>query len=388
MKMLKRTGLVGEIGKRLGRQRVVGLVGMRQTGKTTLAREFAKTVSGPSEFFDLERPRDAARLADPMLTLEPLRGLVIIDEIQHVPGLFPVLRVLADRPRTPARFLVLGSAAPEMLRQSSESLAGRISYIHVCGFSLSEVGLENQQRLWLRGSLPRSFLAKSNHASSEWRDDFVSTFTRRDIPELGIATPPATLRRFWTMLAHYHAQTWNASEFARAFGMSVNSIRRYLDQLTSAFAVRQLQPWLANLKKRQVRSPKVYLSDSGVLHSLLGLRQIRDLESHPKVGASWEGFLLEQIVNHVGAKSDECFFWGTHGGAELDLLIVRGSRRLAFEFKRSSAPRATASMHSALADLKLDRIDVMYPGADVFPLAKKIRAVGADCLFEAIKPLV
>ena len=367
--------------------RVVGLIGMRQTGKTTLARRYARGVRAPVEFFDLERPRDLARLADPMLALERLRGIVIVDEVQRDLELFPVLRVLADRPRSPARFLVLGSASPELLQQSSESLAGRISYLLVRGFSVAEVGAARLDRLWLRGGLPRSFLARSDAASREWRDDFVTTFLSRDVPQLGIATPPATLRRFWSMLAHYHGQVWNAAEFARAFGTSAPTVRRYLDQLTSAFAVRQLQPWFANVRKRQVKAPKVYLSDSGLLHSLLGLTHLSELEGHPKVGASWEGFMLEEVVRQLGARDDECFFWATHAGAELDLLVVRGERRYGFEFKRTSSPAVTPSLRIAARDLDLARIDVVYPGDAVFPLAPGIRAVGASALASAVAPL-
>lgn len=386
MPKVERRALLDALTARSKANRVVALVGMRQTGKSTLARDYARRVRGPVEFFDLEHPRDLARLADPMLALEPLRGLVVLDEIQHAPELFTVLRVLADRPRTPARFLVLGSASPDMLQQSAESLAGRISYLEVTGFSLAELGPSRRTRLWLRGGLPLSFLAGTDTASRAWRDDFVTTFLTRDVPQLGVSTPAATLRRFWSMLSHYHGRVWNASEFARAFGVSVSTVRRYLDHLSGAFAVRQLPPWFANIAKRQVKAPKVYLSDTGLLHALLGIVTRRDLERHPTVGASWEGFMIAQVALHLGARSDECYFWATHAGAELDLVVVRGSTRRGFEFKRTSAPSVTPSMNAALRDLDLQSIDVVHEGDRVFQLAPKVRAVGADRLLE-IEPL-
>ncbi len=367
---------------------MVGLLGMRQTGKTTLARQFAANrAEARVHAFDLENPADVARLTDPLLALEPLRGLVILDEIQHRPELFPVLRVLADRPRTPARFLVLGSASPDLLRQTSESLAGRISYLRVEGFGIDEVSADQRDRLWIRGGLPRSFLARSDADSREWRENFIDTFLTRDVPQLGISTPATTLRRFWSMLAHYHGQIWNGSEFARSFGVSHTTVRRYLDQLTATFAVEQLQPWHENLRKRQVKSPKVYLSDSGILHALLGLTEQIDVERHPKLGASWEGFMLQQVVRRLGARRSECYFWATQAGAELDLLIVRGRHRIGFEFKRSSAPSVTPSMRIAMQDLGLDRLEVVHAGSETFPLGKGLRAVAASRLKEDLAAL-
>ena len=371
----------------LKRHPVVAILGARQVGKTTLARQLVVRLSLPSTVFDLEDPDDLARLSEPMLALRELRGLVVLDEIQRRPDLFPMLRVLADRPGTPARFLVLGSASPELLKQSSESLAGRVLYHRLEGLALDEVGLEQRDRLWLRGGFPRSFLAESTQASAEWRRELVRTFLERDLPELGVTIPSATLHRFWTMLAHYHGQIWNGSELARAFGVAHSTVRRYLDIFTSALVLRQLQPWFENLKKRQVKSPKVYVADSGILHSLLNLDTRDDLLRHPKVGASWEGFALAEILVRLGARREECFFWATHSGAELDLLVVRGNRRLGFEVKRTSAPSVTRSMHSALSDLELERLDVVHAGEQTYPLAERTRAVALARLEQDLEPL-
>ena len=366
---------------------VVGIIGARQVGKTWLAGRLAEQVKKTVTRFDLENPADLVRLADPMLALEQLRGLVIIDEIQRHPDLFPVLRVLADRPRRPARFLILGSATRDLLRQSSESLAGRIAYHELGGFSLSETGVARLQRLWQRGTFPRSYLAASDAASVVWREEFVSTFIERDLRALGFDLPPATLGRFWTMLAHYHGQIWNGAELARAFAVSEPTVRRYLDALTGTFMVRQLRPWSENLGKRQVKTPKIYLGDSGILHSLLGIRDRAALEGHPKIGASWEGFMLEQITRHLGAAADECHFWGTHQGAELDLLVVRGRTRRAFEIKRITTPAITKSMRIAMADLGLDALDVIHAGPNTYRLAPEIRAVAATRVLEDIEKL-
>jgi len=366
---------------------VVGIVGARQVGKTTLAREFASGWKGSVTFFDLENPVDLARLQDPMLALRGLKGLVVIDEIQRLPDLFQVLRVLVDRPRSPARFLVLGSASPSLLRQGSETLAGRIIYHELRGFSLDEVGIANHDRLWLRGGFPRSYLSKSHAASDEWRRGFVSTFLERDIPQLGITVRSATLRRFWMMLAHYHGQLWNASEFARSFGVADTTVRNYLDIMISALIIRQLQPWHENIAKRQVKAPKVYIADSGLLHTLLNLRTKSDLEGHPKIGASWEGFVLLEVIRQLGARSDECYFWATYSGAELDLLVVRGIKKLGFEIKRTSSPQMTPSIRAAMSDLRLNSVDVIYPGNETFLIGKKIRAVALTRLLEDVNPL-
>ena len=365
---------------------VVGIIGPRQIGKTTIARQFAKQQKSRTTHFDLEDSRDLARLSDPALALEPLRGLIVLDEIQRRPELFPLLRVLADRRPIRARFLVLGSASPDMLRQSSETLAGRISYYELPGLSLPEVQVKNQSRLWLRGGFPSSYTARTNPVSDQWRRDFVRTFLERDLPQLGIRTPSAVLNRFWTMLAHYHGQIWNASEFARSFGVTNKTVNHYLDLMTSAFVVNRLQPWHENTKKRQVKAPKVYLADSGLLHTLLRLTTLTDLESHPKVGASWEGFVIGQIIQHTGIAPNERFFWATHGGAELDLLLVRGKKRWGFEVKRTSSPSVTASMRSALSDLKLQRLQVIHAGKTSFDMAKNIRAVAISELLDELKP--
>ena len=364
---------------------VVAILGARQVGKTTLALDLLKERKG--QRFDLEDPADLARLDDPITALTSLRGLVVIDEIQRRPDLFPVLRVLADRPRRPARFLVLGSASPDLLRQTSESLAGRIAFHGLEGFSLDEVGVRLRRRLWLHGGFPPSFLARSPAASGEWRRAFVRTFVERDLPQLGVTIPARTLQRFWSMLAHYHAQTWNGAELARALGVAGTTVRRYLDLLEATFVVRVLRPWHENLKKRQVRAPKVYVADSGLLHTLLGIETREDLERHPKVGASWEGFGLRQLVRRLGARPEECYFWGTHTGAELDLLVVRGRERMGFEFKRTAAPRATKSMRVAMQDLGLSSLDVIHAGEQTYPLAPKVRAVALSRLLDDVARL-
>ena len=364
---------------------VVALLGARQIGKSTLARQLVAARRGPTTWFDLENPVDLARLADPGLELRPLRGLVVLDEIQRLPEVFPLLRALVDRPRTPARFLVLGSASPDLLRQTSETLAGRVAFHELDGFDLREVS--DLDRLWLHGAFPRSYLARSSAASRRWRDDFVRTFLERDLAALGSSVPSTTLRRFWTMLAHWHGQLWNGSEFARAFGVAHTTVRRYLDLLTSVFVVRQLQPWHENVAKRQVRAPKVYVADSGILHALLGLNTREALVSHPKVGASWEGFAVRQIIHLLAARSDQCFHWSTYSGAELDLLVVAGRRRYGFEVKRTEAPRLTTSMRSAVETLDLQRLDVVHAGQRLYRLAPRVRALPAAQLSTELRPL-
>lgn len=356
---------------------VVAILGARQVGKTTLARQLAAQRGGAA-WFDLEDPADRALLDEPGLALRPLRGLVVLDEIQRAPGIFPLLRVLADRPQTPARFLVLGSASPELLRQSSETLAGRVAFHRLDGFDATEV--DDLERLWLRGGFPRSYLAASESASERWRRSFIETFLARDVPELTGSTAPATLRRFWTMLAHWHGQTWNGAELGRAFGISHTTVRRYLDMLTALFVVRQLPPWFENIAKRQVRSPKVYVADTGILHALLGLKSRSDVLSHPKVGASWEGFAAAQVIARLAAAPEQCFHWSTHSGAELDLLVVAGARRYGFEIKRAEAPRLTRSMRSAFDTLRLDRLDVIHAGTRRYALAEGIRALPATAI--------
>lgn len=385
--ILQRTRHLMSLQALLDEYPIVAIVGARQVGKTTLAQQLVQQAAVPVIAFDLENPRDLARLDDPMLALEGLEGLVVLDEIQRRPDLFPILRVLADRRPLPARFLVLGSASPALLKQSSESLAGRIHYYQLGGFALDEVGTQATHQLWLRGGFPASFLATSPASSVRWRENFIQTFVERDLPQLGVRVPALTLRRFWTMMAHYHAQTWNGAELARAFGMSTATVQRYLDTLTSALVLRQLPPWFENLGKRQVKSPKIYVADSGLLHTLLAVETFEDLERHPKVGASWEGFAMEEVITRLGVRPAQCFFWATHTGAELDLLVVRGNRRWGFEFKRTVAPRTTKSMHVALADLKLERLDVVHAGDTSFPLTEHIRALALSRILDDLEPL-
>lgn len=358
---------------------VVEILGPRQIGKTTLAREIARGWPGPTTTFDLEDPRDIARLADPTTTLAPLRGLVVIDEIQRRPELFPVLRVLSDRDRRPARFLLLGSASPSLLKQSSESLAGRIAYVELQGFGLPDVG-ERWQRLWLRGGYPRPYLARTDEESLRWRRDLIRTYVEQDLPQLGITIGAGTIHRFWMMLAHYHAQIWNGAELARAFGIAESTVKRYLDLLANTFMVRVLSPWSENIGKRVVRTPKVYIADTGLLHALLDIPSARALEAHPKIGASFEGFALQEVVRALHARPEQCYFWATHQGAELDLLVVREGRRRGFEFKRTDAPGVTKSMHVAIRDLGLESIDVVHAGSDTYPLSTKIRALAISKL--------
>jgi predicted AAA+ superfamily ATPase len=385
--MIDRKRELGTLEGLLSRHPVVGIIGARQVGKTTLARAAVRRSGRPVAYFDLENPEDVARLSDPMLALKDLEGLVVIDEIQRRQDLFPVIRVLVDRPRSSTRFLVLGSASPDLLRQGSETLAGRIVYHELKGFSVDEVGIRNYARLWLRGGFPRAYLARSHAASEEWRRGFIRTFLERDVPQLGISIRSTTLHRFWTMLAHWHGQVWNASEFGRAFGVADTTVRNYVDILTSALVVRQLQPWHQNISKRQVKSPKVYVADSGIMHTLLGLRTMRDLEGHPKIGASWEGFVIENVLRRLRAGPDQCFFWATHGGAELDLVVIHGHDRFGFEVKRTSEPRLTPSMKAALDDLNLRRLDVIHSGESTFPLAKGVRAVAVSRILEDLSPI-
>jgi len=374
--MISRPSHAGKLRQLLQHFPVTGLIGPRQVGKTTLARAIATNEPGPVTVFDLEDATDAASLHDPQLALEPLEGLVVIDEIRRAPEIFPQLRVLVDRPSNAARFLVLGSAGPALLQQSSESLAGRIAYYELPPFDLSEAGVDRIDRLWLRGGFPRSFLAPGDEQSEAWRSAFLRTYFERDLPQPGIRVPAATLRRFCTMVAHYHGGRWNAAEVGRSLGLSAPTINRYLDALVDALLVRKITPWFANLKKRQVKAPKPYLVDSGLLHALLRAGSLADLLGHPKSGASWEGFAMQEVVRMLGVSWEDCHYWATHQGAEIDLLVFDGSRSTGFEFKRTSAPRATASTHVALKDLDLDRIFVIFPGQGRFPLHARVTAVG------------
>ena len=355
----------------LARSPVVVLSGPRQCGKTTLARQLLAPES--VGYFDLEDPASLARLDEPMTALRPLEGLVVIDEVQRRPDLFPILRVLADRTPNPARFLILGSASGDLLRQTSESLAGRSERLVIGGFALGEVGAAATQDLWGRGSFPLSYLAATESDSIVWRDQFILSLLERDLPQWGVRVPATALRRFWTIVAHYHGQTWNAADAARTLGVGPAAVGHYLDLLTDAFVVRQLRPWHANLRKRQVKSPKVYVRDSGLLHRLLGIDSAKALLTHPKVGASWEGFVIEQVL--AAEPHDEAFFWATHQGAEIDLILSRGGRLLGVECKRADAPRMTKSIAIAIEDLGLERVAVMYPGERRCPLGDKVEAV-------------
>jgi len=369
--VIQRPRWLAEIRAALKRSRVTALVGPRQSGKTTLARQIVAPDS--LAYFDLEDPRSLARLAEPMMTLAPLRGTVVVDEIQRRPDLFPILRVLADRRPAPARFLILGSASADFLRQSSETLAGRLETITLSGFALDEVGASALPRHWRRGGFPAAFLARSEQASFVWRLQFIHTYLERDLPQFGITVPAPTLLRFWTMLAHYHGAVWNAAEVARSLGVSEPTARRYVDMLTGLFLVRQLQPWHANLKKRQVKAPKVYVRDSGLLHALLGLGSEREIVAHPKVGASWEGYAIEETLRRV--RPQATYFWATHTGAELDLLFFEGGRRYGVEVKFQDAPRLTPSMRIALTDLALEHLTVLYPGDRRYDLDRRVTVI-------------
>jgi len=377
--MIARPQLLNQIRQALRRSRVVALIGPRQSGKTTLARQIEPADS--ANYFDLEDPASLARLEQPMTALESLRGIVVIDEIQHRPNLFPLLRVLADRKPLSARFLILGSASPEQLHQSSESLAGRLETVSVAGFSLAEVGTKSLKRHWQRGGFPLSFLARTNDNSNSWRRQFIQTFLERDLPQLGVNIPAPALLRFWTMVAHCHGGIWNSADPARSLGIGESTVRRYLDLFTKLLVVRQLHPWHENLAKRQVKSPKVYVRDTGLLHALLGIRTEKELLAHPKSGASWEGYVLEETLKAV--EPDEAYFWATHQGTELDLLLLRGGKRLGIEMKRMDAPTLTASMRIALTDLKLDQLTVVYPGARSYELGPQVKVIPVSAIATA-----
>ena len=369
--MIERPAYLKQLAAAVRRSPVTALMGPRQCGKTTLARMFQQGKN--ASHFDLESHVDIQRLQNPEMMLGSLKGLVVLDEIQVMPNLFNVLRALADRPQNPARFLILGSASPDIVKRTSESLAGRVEFVELGGFDLLETGAGAWKDLWLRGGFPRSYLAGNATDSEAWREGFLKTFLERDIPQLGISIPAAAMRRFWTMLSHYHGQTWNASELARSMGLSDKTVRSYLDILTGTYMVRQLQPWHENIGKRQVKAPKIYLRDSGILHALMSVGDDMALQAHPRVGASWEGFALEMLLRTL--RPGEAYFWRTHSGAELDLLLTHRGRRFGFEFKYSEAPRITRSAHTAISDLQLDHVWVVYPGEHAFPIEKNITAM-------------
>src|SRR5512147_1166123 len=369
--LIQRTRLRAEVARLLAQFRGVLLVGPRQVGKTTLARSFVAPES--PNYFDLEDATVAAQFRAPKELLSPLTGLVVIDEVQHAPELFQQLRVLMDREASPAKFLLLGSASTALLRQAGESLLGRGAVVEVGGFDLEEVGIPRSRELWFRGRAPLSFLARDDEQSLEWRTRFIEIFLARDLPALGVNVPAPAMHRFWMMLTHYHGQTWNAADPARSLGVNESTVRRYLDWLTQTYMVRQLQPWHENLGKRQVKSPKIYFRDTGLLHALAGIRTEAELVRSPRLGASWEGFALEQVLRLT--QPDQAYFWATHTGAELDLLMFKYGKRIGVEFKYMDAPSLTRSMSIALHDLKLDALYVVYPGSRRYFLAEKIEAV-------------
>ncbi len=368
--MIDRPTYLEQLSSAVRRSPVTALLGPRQCGKTTIARLFSR--GKKATHFDLESQPDQQRLQNPELMLATLEGLVVLDEIQMMPQLFSVLRVLVDRPENQAQFLVLGSASPDIVKNVSETLAGRVEFVELSGFDMAETGAGAWKQLWVRGGFPRSFLAGSDEDSRVWREGFVRTFLESDIPQLGISIAPAAMRRFWTMLAHYHGQTWNASELARSMGLSDKTVRSYLDILTGTFMIRQLQPWYENIGKRQVKAPKIYFRDSGLLHTLLGLADLHTLLAHPRVGASWESFVLEQVLRAVDPP--EAYFWATHTGPEIDLFFLYQGRRYAIEVKFNEAPKVTKSMRVAIRDLALDHLWIVYPGAHNYPVDKKISA--------------
>ena len=381
--MIKRAAYKKHVEDALTRSRAVALLGPRQCGKTTLAREFVD-IDSPN-YFDLEDTASLAGLADPKTALAPLKGVIVIDEVQRRPELFPILRVLLDRTPLPAKFLILGSASPDLLRQSSESLAGRMELIEMDGFNLSEVGEKKSSVLWTRGGFPLSFLAKSDADSFAWRNSFIKTFLERDLRRQGIDIPTVALHRFWTMLAHSHGQIWNAAPFATSLGISQPTVRKYLDILTGLFMVRQIQPWYANIKKRQVKAPKVYIRDTGILNSLLGIKAGVDVPRHPSCGASWEGFVIEEVIHAV--EPDDVYYWATHQGAEIDLVLFKGGRMYGVEIKRQDAPTMTPSIRIALEDLKLERIAVIYPGQKRYELHKKVSVIPFDKVTSGMKAI-
>jgi len=373
--MINRTRHLANLKNLLANNPIAAILGPRQIGKTTIARQVQSLHGSDTSWFDLESDQDRARLADPETALKRLSGLIVIDEVQEMPELFPILRVLSDDISGKRKFLILGSASPWLLKMTSESLAGRVGFLDLGGFTLDELGPSASETLWCRGGFPRAFLSSDDRESIEWRLSLIRTYIERDLPQYGLNLPPAAVRRFWTMLAHYHGQVINVSELGRSFGVSNHTVQRYLDILQSVFMIKLLQPWHENIGKRQVKSPKLYFFDTGILHALLNLTSYDDIMSHPKAGFSWESFAMTQVMDAMNARPEECFFWTTHTGAELDLLLVRGKLRLGFEFKMAGAPSTTKSMKIAQGDLKLDRLYVIHRGEHVFPIGKGIDGV-------------
>jgi predicted AAA+ superfamily ATPase len=375
---MHRNSFFATIEKSFNANPIVALLGPRQCGKTTIARDFfKKNHKGESQnYFDLENKDDLDSLFNSQVSLSDLKGLIVIDEVQRRPDLFTTLRVLVDRPKNKQKFLILGSASRELLQQSSETLTGRISYLELTPFNFNET--ENLQKLWLRGGFPKSFLAKNEEVSVDWRSNYVRTFVEQDVPNLGIRIPPRKLQHFWNMLAHYHANVLNASDLGRSLDLSHNTVKEYADVLTHTLMIRQLQPWFENISKRQVKSPKIYFRDSGIFHHHLNVKNKHELSRHPKLGASWEGFVLEEIIRVSGANPNECYFWATHADAELDLLIIKNGKRFGFEIKYSRTPKITRSIHVVLKDLRLEKLFVIYPGEKNFPMNEKVEVYGAE----------
>jgi predicted AAA+ superfamily ATPase len=362
---------------------VVGILGPRQCGKTTLAKQYHKSTDhGKVLFFDCEDPRDLAKLENPMLLFDNFSGLVIIDEIQRRPDLFPILRVIVDNNKD-CKFLILGSASRDLIAQSSETLAGRIRYLELSGFDLAEINISDIKKLWIRGGFPRSFLAKNEATSAQWREGFIRTFLERDIPTLGIQIPAMQLRRFWSMLSHYHGNIFNASELGRSLNLADTTVKKYLDILSGTFVIRQLQPWFYNTKKRLIKRPKIYFRDSGLYHSFLNVNNIEELYGSPKLGASWEGFALEQVILHLGLNEEDVFFWAVHTGAEIDLIYHNQAKLWGIEVKFNESPRTTKSIYSAISELSLEHVWIIYPGNDVYPIDDKITAVGLSKIYDS-----
>ncbi len=374
--MVERKKYLEEIRRCFRRSNAVCLLGPRQCGKTTIARMLGW--KGDKHYFDLEDPMHFTRLSEPMITLESLKGLVVIDEIQRKPELFEILRVLLDRVDSRTRFLLLGSASSRLVKGISESLAGRVAFVDMSGFNIAEVGIINYRQLWLRGGFPLSYLAENESDSLDWRNDFIRTFLERDIPQMGITVPAETLRRFWVMTAHYNGNVWNAAEFARSLGCAEATARHYLDIMSGSFMLRQLQPWFENIKKRQVKSPKIYVRDSGILHALFSIKEEEDLLQYPKLGASWEGFVVEHISLFSGSR--DLYFWATHAGCELDMLMFTKGKRIGFEIKFSDAPRITKSMRIAFSDLALEHLYIIYPGCETYQLDYNITVLSVNDL--------
>ena len=377
---IERIKEIEALKSRLKVSSVVGILGPRQCGKTTLAHQFCRNYKKEKvHFFDMEDPRDLVKLENPTLALEELKGLIVIDEIQRKPNLFPVLRVLVDRNKS-TKYIIVGSASRDLISQSSETLAGRISYLELGGFALNLLPEIDMKKLWAWGGFPRSYLAKSSQVSFQWRQDFITTFLERDIPNLGINIPAPTLRRFWIMISHYHGQVFNASEISRSFGTSDNTVKKYLDILSGTFMIRQLQPWFYNTGKRLVKRPKIYFRDSGIFHALTSLKSFNELISHPKLGASWEGFVIEQIVRILNLREEEIFFWAAHTGAELDLLFQGKGKQWGVEIKYNEAPSLTKSMLQAVSELSLEHMWMIYPGKEKYRLHKKVSVIPANGL--------